>query len=79
MYLLIFLSKDSIAYVPQEAWIRNETMQKNILFGNDMKKMRYDLVLDACALSLDIEMLPAGDHTEIGEKVYHILWHYISM
>jgi hypothetical protein len=31
--------------------------------------LKYDKVLEACALKPDLEILPAGDKTEIGEKV----------
>ncbi|GAB0095977.1 multidrug resistance-associated protein 1 [Sergentomyia squamirostris] len=58
----------SIAYVPQQAWIQNATLQDNILFGIKMNKEFYDKVIEACALKSDIEMLPGGDQTEIGEK-----------
>lgn len=57
-----------IAYVPQQAWIQNATLQDNILFGRSMDRQRYDQVIQACALKPDIEILPGGDQTEIGEK-----------
>jgi ABC-type multidrug transport system fused ATPase/permease subunit len=57
-----------MAYVPQQAWILNATIRDNILFGNAFDQARYDLVLMACGLLPDIEMLPAGDMTEIGER-----------
>ncbi|XP_056008623.1 multidrug resistance-associated protein 1-like isoform X2 [Ostrea edulis] len=60
--------KGSIAYVPQEAWIQNATIQENILFGNKMDDKCYREVLEACALTQDLNILPAGDQTEIGEK-----------
>ena len=53
----------------QEAWVRNETLEKNILFGQPSDMKRYKEVIDACALVPDLEQLPAGDQTEIGEKV----------
>jgi ABC-type transport system involved in cytochrome bd biosynthesis fused ATPase/permease subunit len=61
----------SVAYVPQQAWIQNATLRHNILFGAtaDHRPEHYRRVLDACALSPDLETLPAGDLTEIGEKV----------
>jgi ATP-binding cassette subfamily C (CFTR/MRP) protein 1 len=34
-----------------------------------MDQVLYDRVIDACALRPDLEVLPAGDNTEIGEKV----------
>ena len=58
----------SIAYVSQQAWIQNATLQDNILFGRQMDKKKYDQIISACALIPDFEMLPAGDQTEIGEK-----------
>ncbi|KAK0171316.1 hypothetical protein PV328_009061 [Microctonus aethiopoides] len=61
-------TKGSIAYVSQQAWIQNATLQDNILFGKALDKTLYARVLDACALSHDIKTLPAGDQTEIGEK-----------
>ncbi|XP_056122814.1 multidrug resistance-associated protein 1 [Rhinichthys klamathensis goyatoka] len=60
--------KGSIAYVPQQAWIQNASLQDNILFGWEKKKSWYQRVLEACALLPDLDNLPAGDATEIGEK-----------
>ncbi|XP_041776319.1 multidrug resistance-associated protein 1 isoform X1 [Anopheles merus] len=57
-----------IAYVSQQAWIQNATLKDNILFGKPMDQRRYARVIEACALKPDIEMLPGGDMTEIGEK-----------
>ncbi|KAF9137953.1 hypothetical protein BGX30_009752 [Mortierella sp. GBA39] len=57
-----------MAYVPQQAWILNATVRDNILFGNAFDQTRYDLVLMVCGLLPDIEILPAGDQTEIGER-----------
>ncbi|RWS24939.1 multidrug resistance-associated protein 1-like protein, partial [Leptotrombidium deliense] len=57
-----------IAYVPQQAWIENLTLRDNILFGKPYYKEKYEEVLRACALEQDLEILPAGDMTEIGEK-----------
>uniref|UniRef100_A0A8C7QWX9 ABC-type glutathione-S-conjugate transporter n=1 Tax=Oncorhynchus mykiss TaxID=8022 RepID=A0A8C7QWX9_ONCMY len=60
--------KGSVAYVPQQAWIQNATVQDNVTFGREKQKTWYQRVLDACALLPDLEILPAGDSTEIGEK-----------
>ncbi|XP_069726657.1 multidrug resistance-associated protein 1 isoform X2 [Phaenicophaeus curvirostris] len=60
--------KGSVAYIPQQAWIQNATLEDNILFGREMNEMRYKRVIEACALLPDIEVLPTGDKTEIGEK-----------
>uniref|UniRef100_A0A8C5JT10 ABC-type glutathione-S-conjugate transporter n=1 Tax=Junco hyemalis TaxID=40217 RepID=A0A8C5JT10_JUNHY len=58
----------SLAYVPQQAWIQNATLKDNIIFGSEVDEARYQQVLKACALLPDLELLPAGDQTEIGEK-----------
>ncbi|XP_077593671.1 multidrug resistance-associated protein 1-like [Stigmatopora nigra] len=58
----------SLAYVPQQAWILNATLEENVLFGLDRKESWYGRVLEACAMRPDLESLPAGDATEIGEK-----------
>ncbi|KAK2494136.1 hypothetical protein MC885_020262 [Smutsia gigantea] len=58
----------SVAYVPQQAWIQNCTLQENVLFGQALDPKRYQQTLEACALLADLEMLPGGDQTEIGEK-----------
>ncbi|XP_069563543.1 ATP-binding cassette sub-family C member 3 isoform X1 [Brachyistius frenatus] len=60
--------RGSVAYVPQQAWIQNATLRDNILFGKQYNEQKYRCVLDACALTPDLEVLPGGDLTEIGEK-----------
>ena len=57
-----------IAYVPQQVWIQNMTLKNNILFNNSDNEMEYNRVVDACAMKSDLEILPAGDNTEIGES-----------
>lgn len=61
-----------MAYVPQQAWIQNATIQNNILFGRPMQGIKYSNTLRACALEPDLEILPGGDQTEIGEKVWEV-------
>ncbi|KAM8845061.1 multidrug resistance-associated protein 1 [Spinachia spinachia] len=60
--------KGSVAYVPQQAWIQNATLKDNIMFGQKSREAWYQRVVEACALQPDLEILPAGDETEIGEK-----------
>lgn len=64
-----FASQGSVAYVPQQAWIQNDSLQENILFGRQLQERYYKAVVEACALLPDLEILPSGDLTEIGEKV----------
>ncbi|XP_020522199.1 LOW QUALITY PROTEIN: ABC transporter C family member 10 [Amborella trichopoda] len=58
----------TVAYVSQTAWIQSGTIQENILFGSPMCKEKYQVVIEKCSLLKDLEMLPFGDLTEIGER-----------
>lgn len=65
----MYYFQGSIAYVSQQAWIQNLTLRDNVLFGRSFDEQRYNQVIDACALRPDLDILPAGDMTEIGENV----------
>jgi ATP-binding cassette subfamily C (CFTR/MRP) protein 1 len=58
----------SVSYVQQNPWIQNRTIRDNILFGNEMDEAKYAETIRVCQLERDLEILPAGDMTEIGEK-----------
>ncbi|XP_042233575.1 multidrug resistance-associated protein 1-like isoform X2 [Homarus americanus] len=62
----------SLAYVSQQAWLQNATLRENIIWGLPFNRKRYQKVVRACALQADLDMLPAGDMTEIGEKGINI-------
>jgi ABC-type multidrug transport system fused ATPase/permease subunit len=55
-----------MAFVAQIPWIENASLRDNVLFGLPFVKNRYRKVIDACALTKDLEMLPDGENTEIG-------------
>lgn len=59
---------DSIAYAPQQSFIRHGTLRDNILFGQPMWRERYQEVLRQAALLQDLEILEDGDMTEVGEN-----------
>ncbi|NXO08693.1 MRP7 protein, partial [Oriolus oriolus] len=52
----------------QEPWIQFTTVRENILFGREYDARLYEEVLEACALSEDLNILPAGDQTDVGEN-----------
>nr|CAD7428538.1 unnamed protein product [Timema monikensis] len=56
------------AYVSQEPWVLNATLRDNILFGENFDAKRYYDTLYCCSLTEDINLLPGGDQTEIGDK-----------
>ncbi|XP_073163814.1 ATP-binding cassette sub-family C member 12 isoform X3 [Lepidochelys kempii] len=58
----------TLAYVSQQAWIFHETVRRNILFGEEYNEERYNYAINVCSLKSDMESLPYGDLTEIGER-----------
>ncbi|KAI3458058.1 hypothetical protein Pfo_014721 [Paulownia fortunei] len=58
----------TIAYVSQSAWIQTGSIRENILFGSALDNERYQDTLERCSLIKDLELLPYGDLTEIGER-----------
>ena len=61
-------SNGNIAYVSQQAWIQNMTLQNNILFEKPLNRNMYDHTIQCCALKDDLKLLANGDQTEIGEN-----------
>jgi len=57
-----------VAYAAQEAWVLNQTIRDNIVFGAPFDEQRYHKVLYQCALERDLLLFEAGDRTEVGEK-----------
>lgn len=64
------VSKDfhAFAFCSQEPWLPNDSI-RNIIFGeSDYDSTWYTTVVQACALSIDIARLPAGEQTTVGDK-----------
>ncbi|KAJ7650716.1 ABC protein [Roridomyces roridus] len=57
-----------VAYCAQVAWIQNASLRDNILFGQPFDSKRYWSVVEKACLMPDLQLLPDGDLTEIGEK-----------
>jgi ABC-type multidrug transport system fused ATPase/permease subunit len=57
-----------MAYMAQQPWIQNASVKNNILFGDVEDEERYQRTLAVCQLTRDLESLPDGDRTEIGER-----------
>uniref|UniRef100_A0A672S3R3 Cystic fibrosis transmembrane conductance regulator n=1 Tax=Sinocyclocheilus grahami TaxID=75366 RepID=A0A672S3R3_SINGR len=60
--------KGELTYASQQPWVFPGTIQSNILFGKELQPQRYESVLRACALKRDMELLPDGDLTVIGDR-----------
>uniref|UniRef100_A0AAZ3R7D1 ATP-binding cassette, sub-family C (CFTR/MRP), member 9 n=1 Tax=Oncorhynchus tshawytscha TaxID=74940 RepID=A0AAZ3R7D1_ONCTS len=63
-----FKNRYSVGYATQKSWLLNATVEDNITFGSPFNKQRYKTVIDACSLQPDVDLLPFGDQTEIGER-----------
>ncbi|XP_024046310.1 ABC transporter C family member 2 isoform X2 [Citrus clementina] len=64
--------RGTVAYVPQVSWIFNATVRDNILFGSAFEPARYEKAIDVTSLQHDLDLLPGGDLTEIGERGVNI-------
>ncbi|XP_018573016.1 multidrug resistance-associated protein 7 [Anoplophora glabripennis] len=54
--------------VTQQPWLQCGTLRDNVLFGRPYDDSKYRSVLFACGLAEDIQQLPAGDMTVVGES-----------
>ena len=59
--------KGSVSYIPDRPFLINDTLRDNILFGKTYDRIKYELILDLCQIDQELETLPLGDETEIGQ------------
>lgn len=57
-----------ISYACQEPWVFAGSVRQNILFGQEMDRNRYDMVVKACDLAKDFEQMEFEDRTLVGER-----------
>ncbi|KAL4952600.1 P-loop containing nucleoside triphosphate hydrolase protein [Aspergillus filifer] len=62
------LATDSVAFCDQTPWHLNASIRECIVAMSEFDSKWYHSVIDACALSADLEQLPCGDDTVIGSK-----------
>ncbi|XP_040888393.1 ATP-binding cassette sub-family C member 4-like [Toxotes jaculatrix] len=60
--------RGQLSYASQQPWVFPGTIRSNILFGRELNPQRYERVIRACALKKDLELLPDGDLTTIGDR-----------
>ncbi len=65
---LVTWGGERVGYCTQTAWIQSATLRDNILFGQPFDEERYWSVIRMAELENDLDMLAAGDMSEIGEK-----------
>ncbi|TDL28197.1 ABC transporter [Rickenella mellea] len=58
----------TVGYCPQSAWIQNATIRENVCFGRPFDEVRYWKAIKDSCLEPDLNLLPNGDMTEVGEK-----------
>lgn len=57
----------SIAYTQYCPWIRNQTIRDNIIYNQSFDMEKYVDTIKLSELERDLQILKAGDQTEIGE------------
>lgn len=57
-----------VAFSSQAAWLQNASIKDNILFNSEYEDVRYDRVIKACCLGIDLAELEQGEDTQVGEN-----------
>ena len=60
--------KGQISFCSQQNWLFTGTVRENIIFGKPFNLNRYKRVISVCGLKQDLEQLPHGDRTYVGER-----------
>lgn len=58
----------TVSYAAQEPWLFEGSVRENILFTQKYDAARYKEVIRVCALERDLQIMPYGDYTIIGER-----------
>jgi len=58
----------TVAYIPQKAWILNDTIKNNIIFKSPFNSEKYQTVVRICQLMPDFELFKLGDMTPVSDK-----------
>lgn len=57
-----------LGWASQDPFVMNASLRDNIDFGSGVDAAALERIIDACALRADLEAMPAGLDTEIGEN-----------
>ena len=57
-----------MAYISQEAFLQNDTIENNIVFGKEYDAEKLKDVISICEMNPDLDILPGREKTEIGER-----------
>ncbi|XP_071820242.1 ATP-binding cassette sub-family C member 4-like [Apostichopus japonicus] len=58
----------SVSFAAQQPWVFSGTVRENILFGKEFQEEKFKRIVNVCALKRDLDLLPDGDQTMIGER-----------
>ena len=59
----------SVMHVPHDAWIQQDTIFNNIVFGLPLIESKMDKIMKGCSLGEDLKKLPQGEQTMCGDHV----------
>lgn len=57
-----------VAFSSQTAWLQNTSIKDNILFNSEYEEVRYERVIKASCLHIDLAELGEGENTQVGEN-----------
>lgn len=57
-----------VFFVTQQPWVFTSSIRQNITFGQEFNREKFDKVVEVCSLKKDLELLPLGESTLVGEK-----------
>lgn len=61
--------RGKVSFASQEPWVFSGSVRQNIVFGQpEFDELRYEEVVECCALKQDFSMFEFGDRTLIGER-----------
>ncbi|KAK8803865.1 hypothetical protein WA158_001559 [Blastocystis sp. Blastoise] len=58
----------SVSFASQQAWMVNDTVRGNVLFGKEFEEERYKRALHVCCMEDDLKVLKGGEMCEIGDR-----------
>ena len=56
----------------QQPWVFNATVKQNIIMSQPFDEAKFRHAVQVCALGPDLELLPSGEETELGERGINI-------
>ncbi|RDW71555.1 hypothetical protein BP6252_08118 [Coleophoma cylindrospora] len=64
----VYVASKEVAFCDQTPWLKNGTVQKNILGFSNFDAPWYSDVVHACGLKEDLDSFPKGDQSLVGSK-----------